>query len=228
MMAMDTERLIERLTETADPVRRLAVPWVRTAIWIAIAAPYVALVVALMVPRGDLQAKLSDFRFLLEQVAALSTGIAAAAAAFASVVPGYDRRVALLPLAPLCVWLLSLGEGCIQALLQGGAGSDLASDFACVPAIALVGALPALAMALMLRKGAPLRPHISAMLGGLAAAGLGNFGLRFFHQQDASMMVLVWQVGTVFLLTMLAGWAGRLILEWRPLLKNARRNLRLG
>jgi len=66
------------------------------------------------------------------------------------------------------------------------------------------------------------------MLGGLAAAGLGNFGLRFFHQQDASVMVLVWQVGTVFLLTMLAGWAGRLILEWRPLLTNARRNLRLG
>ncbi len=228
MIAMDTDKLIERLAENADPVRRLAAPWVRTAMWIAISAPYVALVVAMMAPRSDLQEKLSDFRFLLEQVAALSTGIAAATAAFISIVPGYDRRVALLPLAPLCVWLASLAEGCIQALVQGGAGLDLASDFVCIPAIALVGALPALAMALMLRRGAPLRPHISTALGGLAAAGLGNFGLRFCHPQDASVMVLVWQMGTVFLLTMLSAWAGRLILDWRPLLMNVRRNLRPG
>jgi len=225
MTTMDTDKLIERLAENADPVRRLAAPWVRTAMWIAIAAPYVALVVAMMAPRSDLQAKLSDFRFLLEQVAALSTGVAAAAAAFTSIVPGYDRRVALLPLAPLCVWLVSLGEGCIQTLAQGGAGLDLESDFGCIPAIALVGALPAVAMALMLRKGAPLKPYISTALGGLAAAGLGNFGLRFSHPQDASVMVLVWQMGTVFLLTMLSAWAGRLILDWRPLLTNVRRNL---
>src|SRR5437016_13181380 len=121
MIAMDTDKLIERLAENADPVRRLAAPWVRTAMWIAISAPYVALVVAMMAPRSDLQGKLTDFRFLLEQVAALSTGISAATNAFISIVPGYDRRVALISLAPLCVWLASLADGCIRALLQGGA-----------------------------------------------------------------------------------------------------------
>ena len=228
-MALDTDRLIEQLAGKADRVRRLAVPWVRTAVWFAIAAPYVALIVVMMAPRGDLSVKLSDFRFLLEQAAALSTGIAAAAAAFASIIPGYDRRIALLPLAPLSVWLASLGEGCVQAWMRDGAGGlSFTSDFVCIPAIALVGTLPALAMAVMLRKGAPLRPHVSAALGGLAAAGLGNFGLRLFHHQDASLMVLVWQMGTVFMLTMLIGSAGRLLLDWRPLVANVRRNLNTG
>ena len=226
---MDTDRLIERLAGKADPVRRLAVPWVRTSVWFAIAAPYVALIVVMMTPRGDLSAKLSDFRYLLEQAAALSTGIAAAAAAFASIIPGYDRRIALLPLAPLSVWLASLGEGCVQGWMRDGVGGlSFTSDFVCIPAIALVGTLPALAMAVMLRKGAPLRPRVSAALGGLAAAGLGNFGLRLVHHQDASLMVLVWQMGTVFLLTMLSGSAGRLFLDWRPLVANVRRHLNLG
>src|SRR6516162_7918992 len=81
------------------------------------------------------------------------------------------------------------------------------------------------AMGLMLRHGAPLTPHLSTALGGLAAAGLGNFGLRLFHPQDASIMVLVWQMGTVFVLTALAGWAGGLLLDWRSLLEAARRQV---
>lgn len=222
---MDTDKLIACLTENADPVRRLPSPWVRTAAWFAIAIPYVAIIVVMMAPRNDLALKLTDFRFLLEQAAALCTALGAAVAAFQSIVPGYNRRFLLLPMVPLSVWLASLGQGCVQAWLRGDAVSSFTSDFICIPAIALVGTLPAAAMVLMLRKGAPLWPHASAALGGLAAAGLGNFGLRLFHSQDASLMVLVWQMGTVFLLTILCGWAGRLFLDWRPVVARVRRNL---
>jgi hypothetical protein len=91
----------------------------------------------------------------------------------------------------------------------------LQPDWACFPSIVLVGSLPAVAMAIMLRRGAPLSPRTSVALGGLAAAGLGDFGLRMFHPQDASVMVLVWQVGSVLILAALAGWAGRWLLDWR-------------
>jgi len=222
---MDTDKLIACLTEKADPVRRLPSPWVRTASWFAIAIPYVAVIVVMMAPRDDLALKFTDPRFLLEQVAALCTAIGAAVAAFQSIVPGYNRRFLLLPLVPLSVWLASLGQGCVQLWLRGNALVSFTSDFICIPAIALVGTLPAVAMVLMLRKGAPLWPHASAALGGLAAAGLGNFGLRLFHSQDASLMVLVWQMGTVFMLTILCGWAGRLFLDWRPVVARVRRNL---
>ena len=222
---METDKLIAGLTVDGNPVRRLASPWIRTTTWLAIASPYVAMVILMMSPRDDLVSKFADSRFLLEQFAALCTAIGAALAAFQSIVPGYDRRFMLLPLIPLSVWLASLGQGCVQAWLLGGERSGFTPDIVCIPAIALVGTLPAVAMALMLRKGAPLWPHRSAALGGLAAAGLGNFGLRLFHNQDASLMVLVWQMGTVIMLTVLCGWAGRLFLDWRPLVAKVRRDL---
>jgi hypothetical protein len=59
----------------------------------------------------------------------------------------------------------------------------------------------------------------------LAAAGLGDFGLRLFHPQDANVMVLVWQVGTVFILTAIAAWAGHYLLNWRSIIGTARRQV---
>jgi hypothetical protein len=223
--AVDTNKLIEHLAQTQRPVRPLPKPWLRTAIWLAIAAPYVALVVLLMSPRADLAAKLGDVRFVIEQVAALFTGITAAAAALATTIPGIDRRIVLLPVVPLAVWMGTLGQGCLQAWMElGPAGLSLRPDWICFPAITLVGAAPAIVIAVMLRRGAPLNPHLSAALGGLAAAGLGNFGLRLFHPQDASLMVLVWQLGTVFALSAIASCAGRYLLNWPSLVRIARKN----
>ncbi len=223
---METDRLIQRLAETSGPVSRLAPPSIRTAIWLALAIPYVALVVFVMTPRSDLVAKLTDAAYVVEQFAALATGITAALAAFASIMPGFDRRFLLLPVPPFAVWFGSLSLGCVQSWFQFGPdGLSLHPDWFCFPAIILVGMVPAITMALMLRRGAPLTPHLTTALGGLAAAGLGNFGLRLFHPQDASIMVLVWQMGTVFVLTALAGWAGRWLLDWRALTGTVRRSI---
>jgi hypothetical protein len=223
MTTLETERFIQRLADSSEPVRRLPRPWLRTAAWLALAIPYVALVVYVVSPRDDLIAKLWDLRYFIEQAAALATGIAAAVAAFASTIPGYDRKFLFLPMLPLAVWLGSLGQGCIQAGMRfGPEGLLLQPDWFCFPAIVLVGAIPAVAMAVMLRRGAPLAPHITTALGGLAAAGLGNFGLRLFHAQDASLMVLVWQVGTVFVLTAMAAWAGRRLLNWQAAARAAK------
>jgi hypothetical protein len=107
---MDTDGLIDQLAANATPVRPLPGPWKRTGLWLAIALPYVALVVILMSPRPDLAMQLADPRFQVEQVAALATAILAAAAAFTCVVSGRSRAICLLPLIPLAVWLASLGS----------------------------------------------------------------------------------------------------------------------
>lgn len=225
-MTMDTEKLIERLAESVAPVRPIWRPWMRTAAWLLVAIPYVALVVVVVSPRPDLLAKASQWRYLVEQLAALTTGIAAAAAAFATVIPGYDRRILLLPLLPVAIWLGSLGQGCVQDWIRFGPdGLSLQPDWHCFPGIVLVGAVPAITIAAMLRRGAPLTPHLTAALGGLAAAGLGDFGLRLFHSQDASLMVLVWQVGTVGILTAMAAWAGQYLQNWRSIIGLARTNV---
>jgi hypothetical protein len=113
-MTKDTEKLIERLAEVVKPVRPLARPWIRTAAWLLVALPYVALVVFVVLPREDLISKTLEWRYVVEQVAALATGITAATAAFATVIPRYDRRVLFLPMIPVAIWLGSLGQGCVQ------------------------------------------------------------------------------------------------------------------
>src|SRR5439155_23408305 len=87
----------------------------------------------------------------------------------------------------------------------------------CLPAIALIGVLPAITISVMLRGGAPLTPHLTSALAGLAAAALGSFGLRCTESHDAAIMLLVWQVGSVVLLSVFAASAGRNLFIWRPI-----------
>lgn len=216
---MDTNTLINRLAGSAKPLRPLPNPWIRAAIWLTLSLPYVALVIFVVSPRSDLPEKLAETRFLVEQFAALATGITAAVAAFATIIPGYSRKYLLLPVLPLAFWLGSLGVGCALDFAHVGLhNTELHADWFCLPGIVLVGAVPGVAIVLMLQRGAPLSPSLSTALAGLAAAGLGDFGLRMFHPEDAGLLVLIWQFGTVFVLAMLAGWAGRYVLNWRSLI----------
>ena len=213
---MNTDALIDRLSAEAVRVRPLPSPLRRLARWLAVALPAVLMMVAIMTPRPDLAARLADGRYLLEQGAALATALMAAFAAFSAGVPGRPGWPLWLPLAPLALWLGSLGQGCVTGWLRlGPDGLALRPDWMCLPAIALTGALPALAMAVMIRRGAPLRPRATVALAALAAAALANAGLRLFHPQDASLMVLVWQFGAVAGLTALCGGLGRRLLRWR-------------
>jgi hypothetical protein len=223
MKIMGTEKLIQRLTDSAYPVSPLPAPWIRVILWLSVSVPYIVLVVYVMSPRADLMAKAVEARFLIEQGAALATGIAAAIAAVACTIPGYSRKILILPMLSLAVWLGALGQGCLSAWAQFGAdGLFVKPDWYCFPAIVLVGSIPAVTMTAMLRRGAPLMPHTAVALGGLAAAGLGNFGLRLFHPQDASVMVLIWQFGTVAILACAAGACGHYLLNWRSIIFVAR------
>lgn len=213
---MKTDDLIASLAAEARPVERLAAPQKRLLGWLAVSVPWIAMVVLVMSPRPDLADKFGDLRWVLEQGAALGTALTAAVAAFCAGVPGRPRWEHFIPVPFFGLWIGLLGFGCLQTWLEAGlAGLTLQFDWICFPGIVLVGFVPAIAMAVMLRRGAPLAPVLSTALGALAAAGLANVGLRLFHPQDASLMVLVWQVGTVVILTIAGGILGPKIVRWR-------------
>lgn len=218
---MKTDELIRQIAGAATPVQRLRPPWRRALVWLAIAVPYVA-VATWFYPATPPLAAMHGTRFAIEEIAAAATAITAAWAAFCSTVPGYDRRVLWLPLAPLAVWLASVGSGCIADWLRFGmSGIAPRADWGCLPASLALGWLPLAAIVVMLRRGAPLRPHLSVALGALAAAGLGNVGLQTFHVADASIIVLVWHVGGALVLSALIGAAGSLVLNWRQARRRA-------
>jgi hypothetical protein len=214
---VETNELIQQMIDHANPVRRLAAPWQRASLWLAVSLAYAAAVVVFhLVGSGGLGAP--DPRLLVEEAAILATAVTAAIAAFASVVPGRDRRIALLPLVPLTVWLASLGEGCLHDWLRLGAGGlALRPDWDCAIAALALSVLPALAMVAMLRRGAPVTPRLSLALGALAVAALVNLALRLFHAGDISLMVLAWHFGGALMLVLLGSQLGSSLLSWRSL-----------
>jgi hypothetical protein len=210
-----TDALIARLAQQPQPQRPLAHPLRRALGWALIALGFGAAMVWAIGLRPDLGERLADARFLVEQGAALATGLAAAVAALALTIPGSSPLLRLLPVVPAALWLATLSAGCLRDWWHWGTeGLRITPDPACFAYIALIGSLPGLVLYLMVRRGAPLSPRLTIALAALAAAGLGNFALRFFHMQDAALMVLIWQVGSVALIAVLAGLGGRHLLRW--------------
>lgn len=196
---------------------RLRTPLARLGLWLLVALPYAALL--LLVFRDHAAPGLAEVmaspRYLVEQSAALLTAFTAAYAAFVSLVPGGDRKILWLPLLPLALWLASIGQGCVEDWLRlGSAALSVRLDTGCLTPMLLIGAVPAGVMIAMLRRGAPLMPRLSFVLGGLAVAGLVNFVLQLFHAGDLTIMILVWHVGLVLVVAAMAGWVGPRLLGW--------------
>jgi hypothetical protein len=218
---LDANTLIESLALQAEPVPRLLAPWRRTALWLALSLLYVGVVAALHLAAAPLPGPIG-FRLVVEQAAILATAVTAAIAALSSVVPGRDRRLALMPLVPLAIWLATLGQGCLSDWqAAGAAGVALRPDPDCVPAAIAFGILPTIVMLVLLRRGAPLVPAVSMALGALAVGAIVNLGLRLFHVGDLSIQILVWHLLGAVVLSIAASGMGRYVLSWRAFMARA-------
>lgn len=212
---MQTEDLIRTLTENCSPVRPLPHPAWRTAFWLTFSVGYVAALVATIGLRPDIHARLGDPRFVVEVGAAFLTSAMAAAGAFCAGCPGRPVWERFAPAPFLALWLVTLGEGCWRDwLASSSAGLALRPDPMCSLAIMAASVVPGILIFFMIRRGAPIAPITTTALAALAAAALGATALRLFRVEDASIMVLVWQFGSVVLLAALVGPFGRLILRW--------------
>ncbi len=220
---MKTEDLAERLARDVTSVRPLRRPWIRAALWSLGASLYLGLLTLLMTSNDDLAANATGQRFIIQQLAAIATGVSAAAGAFVSIVPGYSRRALLLPAAAATAWLASILLGVPREWNEAGlAGLALQREWACVVTIVLGGALPALGLVLMLRRGAPLTPRLTTGLSVLAAAGLANVVARISNSHPSSIAVLVWHGSTVLALFCIAAGIGRSVLTWSTALARER------
>ncbi len=212
---MQSEELIRTLAANCPPVQRLPHPGGRALAWFAISLGYVAALVWVMGLRPDIHARLADAPFVVELGAALLTSMMAAAAAFCAGCPGRPIWERFAPVPFLVLWLGSLGEGCRRDwLAYGAAGLAIRPDLVCLPVIMAISLFPGALIFMMVRRGAPIAPISTTGLAALAAAALGAVALRLFHPEDASIMVLIWQFGSVALLAILEAPFGRFLLRW--------------
>ena len=214
---METERLIERLATELTPVRRIARPATRLAWWLLISLPAAALVVWDFGLRPDIVVRLANPSFLLAEGAALLTALVGIYAALCAGLPDEPDWKVWLPTVPMALWFGVLGQQCLDVLVRlGPQGLQITSDAICLPAIALGGLVPGIVIVVMLHRSGKFRTTHACLCGALGAAALSAAALRLYHMEDAAIMVIVWQLGSVALFSLVAGAISRMLVDPRP------------
>ena len=210
-----TPDLITSLAANVTPVRRLRPPVTRAACWLLLAALVLTLLAISQGIRPDLAQRLQDPAFAIGMAASLLTGILAAFAAFLVSLPDRSRLWLLLPAPAFAVWLSNIGYQClVQWISIGPNGVSLGEATRCFATLVLTSLPLSLTMLVMLRYAAPLRPTAVILMGSLAVAAITATALSLFHVMDATVMILMWNVGTAALFVGLGGMFGRRMFRW--------------
>jgi hypothetical protein len=210
-----TPQLIDALVERATEVRRLRAPLVRAGLWVGFAAIVLALLAAAHGVRTDLAEHLRQPVFIASLTASLATGILAAIAAFIISLPDRSQWWMLLPVPALAAWLSTIGYGCLTDWVSmDPAGIRLGETVRCFATLLLTSVPLSLALLVMLRYAVLLRAKAVALSGALAVAALTSFALSLDHDLDATVMILVWNLGAAALITGIGGLLGRRMFLW--------------
>jgi hypothetical protein len=210
-----TPDLIDALVEGTTPVRRLRPPFVRAALWLLLTAVVLVLIVTGHGLRPDIAERLRQPVFVLSMIAAITTGILAAVASFQISLPDRSRWWILLPAPALAVWLSTIGYGCLSDWVSVAPNENrIGETVRCFATLLLTSVPLSIAMLVMLRYAALLRPTESSAMSGLAIAAITAFSLSLVHDLDASLTILVWNLGVAILIAGLACLFGRRMLAW--------------
>jgi hypothetical protein len=210
-----TPDLIAALAADAKPIRRLRPPLARAGVWLIFAVLLLALLAIVHGLRPDLGEHLQRPAFVVGMLAALVTGILAAVSSFLVSLPDRSRLWLLLPAPSLGVWLSTIGYGCLTNWVGiAPDGVQFGEAFRCFVTLVLTSVPLSLAMIVMLRYAAMLRPTLVTVTGSLSVAAVTATALSLFHDLDASVMILIWNVGTSALIVALGGTLGPRMLGW--------------
>lgn len=210
-----TPELIDMLVDCVTPVRRLRPPLVRAGLWLLFAALVLVLIAIGHGMRPDLVERLRQPLFVVGMSGALATGILAAIASFRVSLPDSSRWWLMLPLPPLTIWVSTIGYGCLTNWVSIGAGGiHMGEAVRCFATLVMTSVPLSIAMLVMLRYAALLRPTEVCVAGGLAVAAITAFALSLFHDLDATVMILMWNLGVAVLIAGLASLFGRSMLTW--------------
>ena len=201
-----TEQLIDTLASNIRPVRPLPPPWLRCSLWLGSAGVIVTMLGISHGVRPDLLQHFQHPMFATRIGGALATGVLAALAAFLISLPDRSQRWALLPVPGVVVWFSTIGYGCLTnwITLDPG-GVRLAEVASCFATLLLIGTPLSLALFLMIHRARPLRSGAATVCGALAVAAVTAAALSLFHRLDATILVLLWNLGVAVLFLALGG-----------------------
>lgn len=211
---MRTEDLISQLAVGLKPVRRLPSPLAMLAIWSLFCAGIIAAALLISGLRADFAAWLMDGFDLYHLMSAALVALTAGYAAFQLALPDRDQRWALLPIPAVIGWLVTMGWGCLADLARlGPEALKLTVSYPCLGFIIGLGLPMTVAIVVLTRHAAWMRPTPVAALGGLSAAAFASLGLTLVHELNAAVMVLVWHGLAVLVVTCIGALTGPKLMQ---------------
>lgn len=196
-----TPDLIDTLATNPPRVRRIYAPSTRLISWTVLAVAILSFLWVSQGLRADLATKFAEPSYATSIVAALLTGLFGAHAAFLVSLPDRSRLWLLLPMPFAVIWLSSIGYQCLFNWVDLGPESMRVDEIARCFATMLITSLPlSLALIVMLRHAALLRPTSVTFVGSLAVSGITAAAMSLYHVLDASLMILAWNLGVAMVI----------------------------
>jgi hypothetical protein len=210
-----TRDLIDSLVAEARPVRRLHHPLVRSLMWCVLAAGIVCLLGLEHGIRPDFAEQMRKFSFKLGLCSSLLTGALAAIGCLMASLPDRSRSWLLLPTPALLVWISTISYGCLTDWVEFDAWTMRMGEAArCFATLVLVSLPLSGVMFAMLRHTARLRPRLITLTAGLAVAAIASSAMALLHELDATIMILIWNLGAAFVIVAIEGALGSRIVNW--------------
>lgn len=179
--------LIDNLTASLAPVRRVWSPALRSALWLAMVGA-MALAIASVSDIPAMIVRLSALPDLwLGVIGSVLTGILGAVAVFHLSMPDRSPHWAWLPVPAAALWLGASGMGCLRYILQPDAhfrGIGEAPD--CLMFILGLSIPMSIVMIFAMRRAFTLYPARTSAVAGLAIAATAASLLNLFHPYDAA------------------------------------------
>lgn len=209
---MKTETLIEILAADLRRTTRCRSPWVNASLFLGFAS-LLGLMIALLHRAAFAPSSLVEQVVKPTLTGALLTGIFSSLAAFMLGQPDRSRTWAFLPTPAIALWLGSMSYQCITYWIVLEPGGMAPGEAARCFATFFMMAVPlGLLSALMLRRLMIFEPTRITLVASLAVAGVSAATMSVFHPYDASLMILIFNLGAA-LIILTAGWLlGRLVL----------------
>ncbi|MBL8639859.1 MAG: DUF1109 family protein [Alphaproteobacteria bacterium] len=155
----------------------------RALLWILLLITYTTAIAMTIGLRENIQQSMNRSDYVFELLLAFATGISSALATFWLSTPNSEdyKKYYAVPITLLCVQLLWM----FDRLFFEGMGDIRENWFSyCWINTAIHTTLPALAVILLIKKGASVRPCLMACMGVLAVSEFGWIGMRLVCPQD--------------------------------------------
>ncbi|MBS4095499.1 MAG: DUF1109 domain-containing protein [Sulfuricella sp.] len=210
---VNIEELVEVLAQDATKVQPAPHPFKLSLQWLAGAAAYIALALAISGLRPDLAAKFHEPWFMAEITCLAGILVASSSGAAVLVFPDlYQmRRIAFAPAV-----LLALFAAIV--FLSWHADSPPAAlpqhSYQCTIGITLISLVPAAWIFYFMRKFASTHYRLAGSIALFYAFSIGALWLRLHEQNDSLIHVIQWHYMPMVGFGMMGLWAGKVLLKW--------------